>query len=43
MSLHNLETTITPAEHTALWNVLVYTQELMRAKREEALERSVRT
>ncbi len=39
MSLHNLTTTITPAEHGALWNVLVYTQELMRAKREEALEK----
>ncbi len=32
MSLHNLSTTITPAEHRALWNVLIHTQEQLRAK-----------
>ena len=37
MSLHNLETSLTPAEHTALWNVLVRLQEDTRAKYEKAI------
>lgn len=37
MSLHNLETTLTPAEHTAMWNVVIQMQEQMRAKREAAM------
>ena len=37
MSLHNLPTTITPAEHNALYNAVIYAREAIQAKRNEAL------
>ena len=38
MSLHNLPTTITPAEHTALYNAVMHVRLAMRAKADEARE-----
>lgn len=38
MSLHNLDTTLTPAEHTALWNVVTRMMGLVSEKRAEALQ-----
>ena len=38
MSLHNLHTTLTPAEHTALYNAVTHVRLAMQAKKSAALE-----
>ena len=37
MTLHNLQTTITPAEHTALHNVLSEVRGVLQAKKDRAV------
>ena len=37
MTLHNLQTTITPAEHTALHNAVTHVRLALQAKKDEAL------